>query len=287
MGPPRDTERLAATPDGPVLGDRSENPGHIRAMWEISTEWKGPRGNRVFNREVGKSVLRRLLQLNRRLVRSVHSIFRSEKPFDASFMPFYTLVPNKNVAYLGIFKVATTSVKMRLAELANIPVEHPGVVNQRGRFFTDVDVTSPQVDEYFKFTFVRHPLGRVVSVWTDKLAEDSKAKLDLSQHGMYKGMPFAEYIEKLVVQPKRSLDRHLLPQAYYVFYRGTIRVDFIGRLETVDKAYRFLQPIIGDESALPKLNCDDRGNFESYFTPRLRQMAEDYYVDDLRLFGYG
>jgi hypothetical protein len=133
----------------------------------------------------------------------------------------------------------------------------------------------------FVFTFVRHPLARLMSAWREKL-KTGKAQ----QLGGVCPLPttasFEEWVDWIVTQRPASLDKHWRPQSL-VLRQGTWP-DFIGKIEHLDQDWALLAA----EYGLPTL---PRANVSAVepapeISRSTRKRVADFYFDDFENFGY-
>lgn len=174
--------------------------------------------------------------------------------------------------------------------------------------------------EYLVFAFVRHPVGRAVSFYTDKLALSPRQALlhetlpvpqecqstvfnaylkfwDPTPHAepvsdrevfeLLERMSFPEFVYLLPVIAKS--DRHLYPQSTWLSKFPTLRPHcLVGRLENFSDDWRTVCEKLGTEIALPHRNKSHYGapGTRLHVNPRWRQVIEDVYEGDMREF-YG
>ena len=118
-------------------------------------------------------------------------------------------------------------------------------------------VTSP------RFTFVRHPLDRLISAW---------------ELGRKRNRVSGELTEiALIGQLSGSNDMTMWPQTYWT----DAEIDFIGRFESLESDFSKLS-----NAKLPHLNASERSPWQEYFTPPMFRIAADYYLKDFETFGY-
>jgi len=126
--------------------------------------------------------------------------------------------------------------------------------------------------DYFKFAFVRNPWDRQISQYLYK----TKSRT-----------------------PRPSLDRFLARKkracvTSHEIYTidGAVAADFVGRYETLDADLNTALERAGVDRHLdiPRTNVT-RGRkrdlaYQSYYTPRTRDLVADWYADEIALFGY-
>jgi len=142
------------------------------------------------------------------------------------------------------------------------------------------------VDEYFKFSFVRNPWDRMVSVYysffvvvADPVQQKNKLRLVHKLFGKDK-MSFREFIESL----HRSRNHHW--EQCNVFWKGT-DLDFVGRFENYSedlaKIYARLKLPM---SKLPHINKTNHKPYTEYYTPHLINIVAREFAGDIERFDY-
>lgn len=116
-----------------------------------------------------------------------------------------------------------------------------------------------------RFAFVRHPLDRLVSMWSFASQPEFLPLMG--------GAPltFDEFIRANIVN---ELTR---PQTHWL----DAPVDFIGRFERLHDDWRRIS-----DTPLPHLNGTDHADWRSYYTPETLEIACERYTDDFRGLGY-
>lgn len=139
-------------------------------------------------------------------------------------------------------------------------------------------VVGPEVLEAcFKFTIVRNPWERFVSYCAfmhknvDWFADDpQRAMMDV------------------LTRPEPRAHIGFRPQHTFVCDEaGRIRVDFVGRHETMQASYEEICARIGLPTVtLQHLNTSVHGPWRDYYTADLRARVAELYARDIELFGY-
>lgn len=141
-------------------------------------------------------------------------------------------------------------------------------------------------EDYFKFAFVRHPLGRFVSAWRNKVVDhnyfgfDDKtlARMQQIEH-------FAEWTAGHDLSDLRSADHHLALQSRLIDLN---HVDHLGRLETFDEDFAAVCQRVGvpTSPAEHRNQTTPAGATPDRHSPELRSLIGDIYRRDFQLFGY-
>lgn len=146
----------------------------------------------------------------------------------------------------------------------------------------------------FSFGFVRNPFDRLVSAWKMfslgiddtgwRVPEDLEAGMDLLS---FMHIAFDESIPYCIGTRygKGRIRNHTLPQTHEVY--SLAQAKFIGRFENYNDDVNTIFAHLGLASrTLPKRNVSKRGPYQKYFNDQTRAMAEAFYAEDLKIFGY-
>ncbi len=163
------------------------------------------------------------------------------------------------------------------------------------------------IDDYFKFSFVRNPFTRVASFWYEKFLnyDDSAAKQQMfSMHeGIHPTMNFSDFVTWLSGPngEDKSADPHWRSQNNFIMDKeGHLLVDFIGKLETFEQDVARLWQLkqLPEVTFLNLNNNGERINLSNkklkskknvycdLFTERTEQIIRERYAKDFELFGY-
>jgi len=141
----------------------------------------------------------------------------------------------------------------------------------------------------FKFTCVRNPWDRIVSVF-------HRARMDNDLRGaLSRYRCFEEFVMDL---PNISFESYtpgifhyrgfsmFCPQVYWIKDRGKIFVDFVMRYENLSKDFAKLCSILGVKAELPHLYASEHRPYWEYYTPALADIVAEVYKEDIETFGY-
>jgi len=151
------------------------------------------------------------------------------------------------------------------------------------------------LDDYYKWMFVRNPYDRIVSSFT-------YYKKNRNHIQEYRWMldSFETYIKNLDMLFNFELENfsesyfrkefesiHIIPQHYFVCIDGENKADFIGKLENIDEAWNTVCSEIGQFANIGKTNASRTdNNYKDYFTDELIEIVNEKYKKDFELFGY-
>ncbi len=157
-------------------------------------------------------------------------------------------------------------------------------------------ITQEYFDNSFKFSFVRNPWDRLVSLFFH-------AKALLATH-----KPFPELMEVSAALENFNTFCHFFcnrplkpvsisneigkfqptPQADWVTDKnGKIFVNFIGKVERIDEDFQKVCEIINiPRRHLPKSNGTTHLHYSSYYTPETQRLVAKAFEKDIDMFGY-
>lgn len=147
--------------------------------------------------------------------------------------------------------------------------------------------------EYFrrawKFTFVRNPYDRAVSLYTYFISDLSCRMLPTTTFSI-----FCMYLEQHAYEPIglynwRGLSQ-LNPQvAWLRDSDGTFLCDFVGKVENIDNDFNKVSQTLRlstNTKKLPRENRTSRLPIESYYSDREMEIVAKVYAEDFAQFGY-
>ncbi len=178
------------------------------------------------------------------------------------------------------FRVAKVGTRTILGHFATYDV--PLDVNHamRMRYPTEL------FEDYFKFAFVRHPLGRFVSAWRNKVVNTNYFGFDeATLQQMRQIENFAEWTARHDLSDLANADHHLALQSRLV---DLTQVDHLGRLETFDEDFAAICSRIGvpAEEVDPRNRSRPVDGEEQQISPRLEELVGQIYRRDFQIFGY-
>ena len=156
---------------------------------------------------------------------------------------------------------------------------------------------------HFKFAFVRNPWDRLVSCYSEKVMDVKETELGEppfrkvpSEKGskLYKGMPFAEFVETVYEIPDDEANVHFVSQHEIICGSGRdkpIMADFVGRFENLAADFAIVAERIGSAQRLQlphKLRSTSRKYrpYTEFYDDRLRNLVYERYREDIEIFNY-
>lgn len=145
-----------------------------------------------------------------------------------------------------------------------------------------------EVLSYFKFTIVRNPWDRLVSAFhflrAGGFGEEDRAWADAN---LTRFADFGEFVREWVNPENVWKWHHFRPQYHYVREKeDRVRLDFIGRFETIDADFEQIARRLGRPSRMAVTNRSERGSYRGYYTPREAGIVADVYAEDIALLDY-
>lgn len=241
------------------------------------------RGNRSCTRPTGTNLYQLFAaQYN------IGMLFRRLKP-----VPVFFLARAHGLAYLQMPKVACTSLRAEIAVL-NRPELKPQLLEDGRRVHWNPewnDMTGagdPALRHLFRFTFVRHPVERFMSMYRNKILQQSQVggvPETMARQGAYAGMPISELLDILEKLKPLEVDPHAVPQSWLLFHRGRSRADFVGRLERLSHGLEVIEQRTGIRLAVAHHNRTSAvpGTVP---TPEEMKRIERFYAEDFERLGY-
>ncbi len=215
--------------------------------------------------------------------------------------PSYFVSRKLGLAYLQIPKAACSSVLAMLLK-AETPDRYEEIAVELGDSVGALHHTegllerTAQAGEMLRFTFVRHPFDRILSFYRNQVTpgdipEVRRQRLhdELALSGLVMGMSFADYVRRIVLDPVAAANLHIRPQTEFLSPRCGWTVDFIGRVEEIDRSQKLLSQAIGrPDIVLPRLNVTGGNGWRESpeLTPELISLLARRYALDLQVLGY-
>lgn len=151
--------------------------------------------------------------------------------------------------------------------------------------------------DYWKFCIVRNPWDRLVSCWTQKTSDATRASgTDLNgvarclrDHGFSPaGMTFSQFVAAVATIPDEAANPHFRSQYTFVTdKRGTLVVDFVGHMETLNADLKHIFRTVGiPETNAPHLLRSDRHAYAEYYGRETADLVRQRFARDISLFQY-
>lgn len=203
--------------------------------------------------------------------------------------PKYMVLPEKRLIYLEMPKVANSAIK---ASMLNKEFPDAFSIQQESLKYTEHSLNGKHRN-FYKFTFVRNPMERVVSCYENKYHGDQKTiGINIKEYDHYlfgyikKDKGFSNFLFRIALIPDAYKDQHFKPQ-YKIAYdqNGKKRVNYIGKYERLNEEYGK----IAQKYNLAQLNVynkTQRKNYMEYYNRWTVFLVYLIYRKDIQYFGY-
>ena len=227
--------------------------------------------------------------------------------FAAAFSgrPSYFMARNVGLAYLQIPKAACSTIKATLLHYT-----HPELYASKIDAAENDEPALPVLHhdghleesevpgDCLRFTFVRHPFDRFLSFFynffVDKVklndgALISKINVELEPFGLLATMGFEEFSEAVFNRPYDKQNPHVKRQIDLLLGSGELAVDFVGRLDFLERDLNRLTA--GIDAPPPKLGRFNQSSHKDWrnselLRPDIVEKLTEFYRDDLAYFGF-
>lgn len=199
--------------------------------------------------------------------------------YNQAAFPYTRAGLKKKIVFIHIPKAAGTAVRVALGEPETGRHHLPWWVYQQA--------SPKKFEEFYKFAFVRNPIDRVLSGYNylrsggNQMGDLSVAKY-LSRYNS-----FHDFIEFELLTGSMIYHPIFRPQSWYLCdWQGEIKVDFLGKFETINKDFENIAQAIGlaNFDRLPVINKSLRK--ADLVDDDSKRRIFDIYKHDFEMFGY-
>lgn len=134
-----------------------------------------------------------------------------------------------------------------------------------------------QTLSYFKFSFVRNPWSRVVSLYNRKEGIEMKNK-----------MTFIEFVNWIELATD-TCTRPTAQKNMLDFFKidNELNMDFIGKLENIQEDFNYVcDKIEIPQQKLPHKNKTKHKHYTEYYDSETKQIVAEKFAKDIEYFGY-
>ena len=214
--------------------------------------------------------------------RRLWSVARAIKHYGTELIdpfPYRRYMRKHQCIFIHIPKAAGTSIRSNLGALSKT----------RDHFGYDVyQAYNPiRFECYFKFSFVRNPWDRLVSVY-EYLRQGGNGKSDsaLSEQVRMYGT-FNQFANNVLTGQGTQLIKLLRPQVSYLCNpEGELMVDFVGRFESLEADFRHVTRVLKIKGSIEHLNKGTARDFREYYDDDTIELVQRTYSADVELFNY-
>ena len=182
--------------------------------------------------------------------------------------------------FTHIQKNGGTSIKVPLGKL-NGYFHHPAreQKNVFGKYW----------GEYYKFSIVRNPWDRIVSIYHYYLLNNEPSNSKIKQI-----MPktFESFCKSyLGDNPQKWMTgwlggEYILQKNWITNKNGDIIIDYVGRYETINESFEHIKKELSINGELPHIRKSDHKNYKEYYTNELIELVRNKLKEDIELFDY-
>ena len=208
-------------------------------------------------------------------------------------------LPEHNVVYIRNNKAACSTITLWLHRLHTGDHDFsPKNIHAEDGLPRPREITWPKVIEMlsggaYRFTFVRDPIKRVMSAYTDKLVRQRRWRPQIQK---ILGLPedpqspvtFDQFIDALEAEDDLHLDPHFRPQHFNLMH-GLVEYDFIGKLENFDADFAKVraEANLPDDVPLEVRNVSKAPESSPFDgRPDLLERVKAIYRRDFEIYGY-
>lgn len=151
-------------------------------------------------------------------------------------------------------------------------------------------VSYAQFMDMFKFTFVRNPWDRMLSLYMYFTTFVPKSKgSPLSERWVGRIPSFQEFVMEFesICKVREDIKNHAIPQTQFAFYKNYRYVNFIGKFESLKKDFKFVQDTLNlvKDELLRKMSTE-HGHYSMYYDRETKEKVAELYKEDIETFGY-
>lgn len=181
---------------------------------------------------------------------------------------------NRPYIFIHINKTAGTSIGRALG----MPVKRHLMAKE-----VIASIGQEKWDSAFKFTLVRNPWDKAVSLYEYRKKKDRTGVAT-------RGISFSDWVKVTYGEqkdPSYYEPRAFQPQVEWLRdFEGRISMDFIGKFESINEDFEHIREIIGLDAGLPHLNAGRRSGYRSYYDNETREIIAHWFKEDIHAFGY-
>ena len=194
----------------------------------------------------------------------------------------------RKILYFDVQKAASTTIKAKLSNLTTRDTRSVHAALLSHTYFG----IHKKFRSFYKFTFVRNPLTRVVSCFEDKIlrkeSEHEENPYTFYLFGCLSHVTsFDHFVRTICKIPDFLAESHFRSQYFLIYqYDKNLKLDFIGKIEN-KKDFEFIDKKLNLKNVKP-LNVTSKGKIrlEDYYTEELLELVHKRYKKDFVHFGY-
>lgn len=149
-------------------------------------------------------------------------------------------------------------------------------------------IIGDELNDYFKFTFIRNPYDLVVSKFI-YIKTKNKTQMIINGEDITEQMTFDQYVDFI----HRNKDRERIPKSVVVsnydewIITDNYKLDFIGKVENFNNDFKIICDKIGVKyKKLNKMNTTIRTEYRDYYNQDTKNKITELFKDDLEKYNY-
>lgn len=154
---------------------------------------------------------------------------------------------------------------------------------------TECMTLKKSTENYFRFSFVRNPWDRLVSMWSYSKKRGMQPIATASFEYFIKNQEaiLSQVSETYLSNSQRKINV-LYPQYFYISdWWGNNVMDFIGKFENLQSDFDIVCDKIGiPRRTIPKKNPSNHKHYTEYYNDTTRDIVAQRYAKDIEYFGY-
>lgn len=204
---------------------------------------------------------------------------------------FVKFVPNVDLVYLSIPKVASSSISYALLTQACGSSENIGEHSELGKALTNRRPVTLAYPELPMFTFVRHPIRKFLSYYNNKFVQARASGFELVhliKLGFDPHMTIDEMVDYMLGIRVEEMEHHAQPQFRILCNHGKLIADYVGKVESFDTEWPILATLSGCNLQIKRQRNVSSTDVEQITTVSAETLAKlyRYYQTDFSLFEY-
>jgi len=185
-----------------------------------------------------------------------------------------------DIAFFLVAKCASSSIKAAIKQLYGEPSGPDDILTG----FNNITACEARDrDVKHRIAIVRNPWDRIVSAYYQKILSSGKSSL-VNQKGIYKGMPFDEFVSAVYKLPI-TRENHIRNQTMYMFCESDFVPNWVIRLEDLEEEWRIIQAI-APLTDLGYRNQTEHPHYRDLYTDETRALIGKRYQRDIAILGY-
>ena len=173
------------------------------------------------------------------------------------------IIHSHKAIHIHISKCAGQSIERSLGQYIGQHHLRPAIIKAIGK---------ARWDSYYKFSFVRNPWDRLVSLYHFRLKK---------MRHLIKGRSFDTWLRQVFDEYHPKVHQH-----YWIAEDGVPFVDFIGKFENLSEDFSRVCSRIGAAVPLLHINKSSHKHYAEYYNAESRDFVQKACAADIDMFGY-